>query len=209
MKIHFLIFDKVEELDLVGSWEFIGLLAKKGFCESPKLISLNSMTPIGEHRMRFNADVHFSEKRYPDVLIIPGGSGARQASKDPDVVKYLKEANEKCEAILSICTAAFLMQKAGLLYGKKATTHWAFLEQLKKDQSINVVEERFIQDDHIWTSAGVSASMDMTLAFIADRFGDSVAAQIQLDAEYFPQNKNYFESESNSKLPAYVKKLKP
>ena len=68
-------------------------------------------------------------------------------------------------------------------------------------------EERFIHDGHIWTSAGVSAGMDMTLAFIADYFGDTVAAQIQLEAEYYPENKKYIAPKGSSKLSAYIKKL--
>lgn len=66
MKIYFLIYDKVEELDLVGSWELIGLLAERGLCEKPKLISLNSMTPSGEHGLRFNADYHFTDSLQPN-----------------------------------------------------------------------------------------------------------------------------------------------
>ena len=67
MKVYFAIFDKVEELDLVGSWELIGLLAEMKLCEHPKLISLNSMSPSGEHGMRFSADIHFSENVFLDV----------------------------------------------------------------------------------------------------------------------------------------------
>lgn len=65
MKIYFVIYNKVEELDLVGPWELVGLLAEKGLCEPPKLISLNTMTPVGEHGMRFSADYHFSECDIP------------------------------------------------------------------------------------------------------------------------------------------------
>jgi len=159
--------------------------------------------------MRFSADTHIAEKVYPDVLIIPGGSGARDAMEDHRVIEYLKLAGGRCEAILSICTAIFLMQKAELIHGKRATTHWAFLDQLKKDKLVEVVEERFVKDGQVWTSAGVSAGMDMTLAYIADRFGDKVAGKIQLEAEYFPESKNYFDPQSNSKVPAYIKSIKP
>ena len=137
MKIYFAIFDKVEELDLVGPWEFIGLLAEMKLCDPPKLISLNSMTPSGEHGMRFSADLHFTESVFPDVLIVPGGSGARLAMKDLNVIQYLQQANVKCHSILSICTGMYLIQKAGLFTHKKATTHWAFLDELKKDKTID------------------------------------------------------------------------
>ena len=206
MKIYFVIFDKVEELDLVGSWELIGLLAEMKFCQPPKLISLNSMTPSGEHGMRFSADIHFSEGVFPDVLIVPGGSGARLAMKDANVIQYLQQANVACHSILSICTGMYLIQKAGLFTNKKATTHWAFLDELKKDKTIDVVEERYIKDGNIWSSAGVSAGMDMTLAFIADYFNESVASEIQLNAEYYPSAKVYGNAAANAKVSKYIKR---
>ncbi|BFM19253.1 DJ-1/PfpI family protein [Gilvimarinus japonicus] len=207
MKIHFIIYDKVEELDLVGSWELVGLLAEMGLCESPKLISLNSMTPSGEHGMRFSADMHISAAELPDILIVPGGSGARTAAQDDAAIAFIRSAGTRCHSVLSICTGMYLMQQAGLLQGKKATTHWAFMEHLKQDTSVEVVEERFVKDGNIWSSAGVSAGMDMTLAFIADYFGEEVAATIQLKAEYYPALKLYGKAHHIPDIPAYIKHL--
>ena len=207
MKIYFLIYDKVEELDLVGSWELIGLLSEKGLCEKPKLISLNSMNPSGEHGMRFSADFHYASSTLPDVLIVPGGSGARIAMEDPEVINYLKSAGENCHSVLSICTGMYLMQKAGLFAHKKATTHWAFLDHLKKDNTVTVIEERFVKDGNIWSSAGVSAGMDMSLAFIADYFGEDVASNIQLEAEYFTSPIIYGDAHKNKTTSNYIKRL--
>jgi cyclohexyl-isocyanide hydratase len=102
----------------------------------------------------------------------------------------------------------YLMQKAGLFANKKATTHWAFLEHLKIDDAIEVVEDRYVQDGKIWSSAGISAGMDMTLAFIADYFNDNVAAEIQLNAEYYPSSKVYGNPSSNSNVSNYIKNIK-
>lgn len=208
MKIYFLIYDKVEELDLVGSWELVGLLAEKGLCEKPKLISLDTMTPSGEHGMRFSADFHFSKCKFPDVIIIPGGSGARVTMYDKAVIRFLQNCEKNCKAMLSICTGMYLMQKAELFAGRKATTHWAFLDQLKEDSSIELIEERFVKDEHIWSSAGVSAGMDMTLAYIAETFGEEVASDIQLDAEYYPSPKIYGNPQNNPKVSNYIRNLK-
>ncbi|WP_339898102.1 DJ-1/PfpI family protein [uncultured Gilvimarinus sp.] len=207
MKIHFIIYDKVEELDLVGPWELVGLLAEIGLCESPRLISLNSMTPSGEHGMRFSADSHFSEAELPDVLIVPGGSGARSAMLDDEVIAFMQRAGQECQAILSICTGMYLMQRAGLFSGKKATTHWEFLNELKQDPTVETVEERFVKDGTIWSSAGVSAGMDMTLAFIADHFGVAVASTIQLKAEYYPSSKVYGHAHRQANTAEYIQKL--
>lgn len=166
------------------------------------------MTPSGEHGMRFSADYHFTDPVQPDVLFVPGGSGARIAMEDLDVINYLKKTAENCHSVLSICTGMYLMQKAGLFKHKKVTTHWAFLEHLKKDNTVTVVEERFVKDGNIWSCAGVSAGMDMCLAFIADYFSEDVASTIQLDAEYYPSPIIYGDAHKNSATSNYIKKLR-
>jgi cyclohexyl-isocyanide hydratase len=165
------------------------------------------MTPVGEHGMRFVADLHFSEAGPTDVLFVPGGSGGRTAMEDGHVMSYLRDKGRSCKAVLSVCTGSFLMQRAGLLNGKRATTHWAFLDHLKSDPNVTVVERRFVHDGNIWTAGGVSAGMDMMLAFIADSFGESVAADVQLDAEYFPDDKIYGRPFDRADVPAYIREL--
>ncbi len=207
MDIHFLVFDRVEELDLVGPWELIGLLAQRKLCSPQKLVTLNTITPVGEHGMRFVPDVHYSEAGPADVVLVPGGSGGRIAMEDENVISYLQDQGRSCKAVLSVCTGSFLMQKAGLLNGKCATTHWSFLDHLKCDSNVTVVEQRFVHDGNIWTAGGVSAVMDMVLAFIAESFGDSVAADIQLDAEYFPSDRIYGRPFEREDVSQYIRDL--
>lgn len=208
LNIHFLVFDRVEELDLVGSWGLVGLLAERKKCDPPKLVTLNTMTPVGEHGMKFVADAHFSQAGHADVVFVPGGSGGRLAMEDPNVISYLQEQGRSCKAVLSVCTGSFLMQKAGLLNGRRATTHWAFLNHLKDDPSITVVEQRFVRDGSIWTAGGVSAGMDMMLAFIAYSFGEAIAADVQLDAEYFPAKTIYGRPFERADVSEYIRDLK-
>jgi cyclohexyl-isocyanide hydratase len=207
MIIHFLVFNRVEELDLVGAWEFAGLLAEHGYGESPKLVTLNAMSPVGEHGMQFTADAHFSAIGEPDVVFVPGGSGARVAMHDEPVISYLQERARRCKAVLSVCTGSFLMQKAGLLRGRRATTHWAYLDHLRADPDVEVVEQRYVRDGNIWTAGGVAAGMDMMLAFIAHARGESVAAAIQLYAEYFPSSRLYGRPYERDDVPAYIRDL--
>lgn len=207
MNFHFLVFDRVEELDLVGAWELVGLLAQLKKCGPPKLITLNAMTPVGEHGMRFVADARFSEVGPADVVFVPGGSGARVAMEDPEVISYLQEQGRRCRAVLSVCTGSFLMQKAGLLNGRRATTHWAFLNHLKNDPNVEVVEQRFVRDGNIWTAGGVSAGMDMMLAFIAHAFGAETAADVQLEAEYFPATTIYGRPFERKDVSQYIREL--
>lgn len=207
MIIHFLVFDRIEELDLVGAWELAGLLDERGHGASPRLVALNTMTPLGEHGMKFTADAHFSETDAPDVVFIPGGSGARVAMHDERVISYLQDRARRCEAVLSVCTGSFLMQKAGLLEGRRATTHWAYLDHLRDDPEVEVVEQRWLRDGNIWTAGGVSAGLDMMLAFIAHAYGESVAADIQLYAEYFPSPRLYGRPYERDDVPGYIREL--
>ena len=207
MDVQFLIFERVEELDLAGPWEFIGLLSERKHCSPPRLVTLNEMTPLGEHGMRFVAHTHFSEAGPCDVVFVPGGSGARSAMEDDHVIEFLQQKALACEAVLSVCTGSYLMQKAGLLDGRRATTHWAFLKHLRDDPRVELVEQRFVRDGNIWTSAGVSAGMDMTLAFIASCCGESVAADVQLDAEYFPADTVYGRPFDREDVSEYIRRL--
>jgi transcriptional regulator GlxA family with amidase domain len=126
---------------------------------------------------------------------------------DPQVISYLQTQHDRGLAILSVCTGSFLMQKAGLFKGRRATTHWAFLNHLKEDPEIEVVEQRFVRDGNIWSSGGVSAGMDMMLAFIADTFGTTVAADVQLYAEYFPATTIYGRPFDRSDVSEYIRSL--
>lgn len=207
MEIHFLAYDNVEELDLAGPWEFAGLLAERGHFAPPRLVTLNARNPAGANGLRFAADLHYGDAGIPDVAVLPGGSGARAAMLDQGVLDYMQRLGRGCHSVLSICTGSYLMQKAGLLRGRKATSHWAFLQHLRGDPDVEVVEERFVRDGNIWTSAGVSAGMDMMLAFIAETFGESVAADVQLEAEYFPSRRVYGRPFDRADVPAYIRRL--
>lgn len=207
MQISFAVFDGVEELDLVGPWEFAGLLAMRGYCAAPRLISLGDMAPVGEHGMRFSADAHHGAAQIPDVLVVPGGSGARRAMLDPAVLSFLQRSAAAPGEILSVCTGSYLLQAAGLLRGRRAVTHWCFLDHLRDDPDIVLDERRVVRDGNIWTCGGVSSGMDMMLAFIAARFGEEVAAQVQLDAEYFPEAVIYGAPLDDERLTRYLREL--
>ncbi|MDP9414937.1 MAG: DJ-1/PfpI family protein [Pseudomonadota bacterium] len=207
MQFHFAVFERVEELDLVGPWEMVGILAARGHCLPPKLTSLNSMEPTGEHGMRFLADFHFERAPIPDVLVVPGGSGAREAMRNPSVLNYLRRCGAECTNVLSVCTGSYLMQAAGLFNGRKAVTHWAFLDHLREDPSITVEEERVVRDGSVWSAAGVSSGMDMMLAFIAHVWDDSVAADVQLEAEYYPSGVVYGAPSQQPNISRYIREL--
>jgi transcriptional regulator GlxA family with amidase domain len=109
-------------------------------------------------------------------------------------------------AVLSVCTGAFLLHRAGLLIGRKATTHWGSVDRLRALGDVDVVEERIVNDGDIWSSAGVSAGIDLMLAFIAQTAGEDTAAKVQFGAEYFPSNRRYGSRQTHEKAPAYLRR---
>jgi transcriptional regulator GlxA family with amidase domain len=110
-----------------------------------------------------------------DLLLVPGGQGTRREVDNAALVHLVSEQAKHCRVILSVCTGTFLRYKAGLLSGKKATTHRNSLDRLRATGDVTVIEEHVVHDGNIWTSAGVSAGIDLMLAFIADVDGEETA----------------------------------
>jgi len=95
---------------------------------------------------------------------------------------------------------------SGLLKSKKATTHFSMLNNLRNLKDVEVVEKRFVIEGKIWTSAGVSAGIDMALELIAQEAGEETAGKVQLYAEYYPAGTRYGTAHKESQAPAYLKK---
>ena len=102
-----------------------------------------------------------------------------------------------CKAVLSVCTGAFLLAEIGLFYGKRATINRGSLDLLRAIEGIEVDEERIVHDGKVWCSAGVSAGIDPSLAFINEEFGEETAEKIQFHTEYYPNGTIYGSPEKN------------
>ncbi len=143
-----------------------------------------------------------------DYLLVPGGQGTRTEVGNARLLEFVSTRGGACQAVLSVCTGAFLLHAAGLLAGRTATTHWGSLERLRALGDITVVEERFVRDGTIWSSAGIAAGMDLTLAFIASLAGEEVAAQVQFASEYYPSNRRYGDLHtSHPAAPTYLRQV--
>lgn len=127
-----------------------------------------------------------SDARAADVLVVPGGDGAFDAMLDPDVVALVRRQAEHTTWITSVCTGAFVLGAAGLLAGRRATTHWASKPMLEAFGA-QPVDARIARDGAVVTAAGVSAGIDMALWLAAELAGQSAAEAIQLQIEYDPQ----------------------
>ncbi|MDQ3632359.1 MAG: DJ-1/PfpI family protein [Actinomycetota bacterium] len=115
-----------------------------------------------------------------DTLVVAGGAGARRAVDDVGVVDWIARAAERAERTTSVCTGACLLAAAGLLDGRRATTHWRFCDALASDHPAVQVEPDsvFTRDGDVWTSAGVTAGIDLALALVEEDLGPEVALAV-------------------------------
>lgn len=204
-RLGFLLFSDFEDLDFFGPWEMLAHWSKKFNGPQECLVISEQGNDITSVKgLTVKADTSFRHCPPLTYLLVPGGQGTRTEVYNEKLIHFINEKAPACEQILSVCTGAFLLQKAGLLQHKSATTHWASLDRLRAFDDVKVVEERYIRDGNIWTSAGVSAGIDMSLAFIAAIAGTEVAGQVQLFAEYYPSSQLY--PVGDQVLPKYVDK---
>ena len=141
-----------------------------------------------------------------DTLIVPGGSGRRLAGRDPQLMRLLSLAHARCRRVASVCTGSFLLAAAGLLDGRRATTHWAFAEELASSHPLVTVEPDpiFVRDGSIWTSAGVTAGMDLALALVEEDHDTELALLIARHLVLFlrrPGNQSQFSAAMRAQEP--------
>jgi transcriptional regulator GlxA family with amidase domain len=184
MQIAVLLFDKLNALDAVGPYEVLRELPGAGvtFVASepgPKRTESGALTLVADHAL------HAVPR--PDLVVVPGGFGELDARADERVTEWLRGAHETSQWTTSVCTGSLLLGAAGLLEGKRATSHWTALEALREFGAEPVADERVVFDGRIVTAAGVSAGIDMALTLVTEIAGADVAQAVQLDLEYDPQ----------------------
>jgi putative intracellular protease/amidase len=183
MNIAILLFDRLTALDAVGPYEVLSRLpdAEVTFvAEKPG----PKRTDTGQ--LALTADASLTELKHPEVVLVPGGPGRRALMDDGPVHDWLRAADERSTWTTSVCTGSLVLAAAGLLDGKRATSHWLALEELR-GLGVDAVPERTVFDGKHVTAAGVSAGIDMALVLAARIAGDQVAQAIQLGIEYDPQ----------------------
>jgi transcriptional regulator GlxA family with amidase domain len=202
-----LVFPGVEELDFVGPWEMAGMWSMTADGPKNRFIVAESLSPISCAKgLSVNPTVAVDGCPQLDLLLVPGGEGTRKEVDNPVLIRFIEEQARNCRFVLSVCTGSFMLHRAGLLSGKKATTHWASLDRLRGLGDVEVVEERVVQDGNVWSSSGVSAGIDLMLAVIANVAGDRAAGKVQAGTEYYPRAHFYGYFHNNPKAPAYLKR---
>lgn len=206
MNFGFLVFPHLEELDLTGPWEMAGLWGRLFGGPENRLIVAQTRDPVVcANGLSLNPHISFEQCPQLDFLLVPGGEGTRAEVDNPILVRFIASQAKLCKAVLSVCTGTFLLHKAGLLSGKNATTHWSSLARLRELGDVAVVEERVVRDGTIWSSSGVSAGIDLMLAFIAEIAGEETAGKVQFGAEYYPSDRRYGTPHKSPMAPAYLK----
>ncbi|HEX8754572.1 MAG TPA: DJ-1/PfpI family protein [Solirubrobacterales bacterium] len=183
MEIALLLYDELAPLDAIGPYEV--------FRNAPGW-RIRTVGPAkGEVRsesgsLALVADHSLEDVQRADVLLVPGGAGKGAVLEDDDVLDWLRRIDATTKWTTSVCTGSLLLGAAGLLAGRRATTHWLSLERLRSYGAEPVIG-RFVEDGKVITAAGVSAGIDMALHLVGREAGPKVAEAIQLGIEYDPQ----------------------
>ncbi|MHB9098721.1 MAG: DJ-1/PfpI family protein, partial [Syntrophales bacterium] len=141
--------------------------------------------------MKVLPDYAFDDCPPLDILVVPGGWGTRAEMNNARLLEWIAERAKQVETLASVCTGALLLGKAGLLDGRRATTHWRSLEWMEELFPKTRVERHrhFVEDGALFTSAGISAGIDMTLKIVVRYCGEAVARATAKQMEYpFPES---------------------
>jgi transcriptional regulator GlxA family with amidase domain len=179
-------FPGVQGLDLVGPFEVftsaslaVSGQGKEGY--QPVVASVDGRPVTTETGLTFAAAELPDPSEPVDTLILPGGRGVHAARQDPRVIDWVVAAAPQARRVVTVCTGAFLAAQAGLLDGCRATTHWAYTDQLAREfPEIDVDPDPiFVRSSAtVWTAAGVSAGIDLALALVEDDHGTEVAQTV-------------------------------
>jgi len=190
-----LIFDDVEVLDFAGPYEVLsrartepGVASRRSDATAPFQVFTVARTrePVrAVGGLQVTPDHGFADAPPIDLLVVPGGFGTRPLLDDAEVCGWIARTAAGARLVTSVCTGALLLAKAGLLRGRRATTHWGALELLKTtDPSIQVEHGGRFVDDGVMTSAGISAGIDLALGVVERVSGKAVADETAHYMEY-------------------------
>jgi len=187
------VFDDVEVLDFAGPFEVFSTASRVFHRLNPNSEPPFEVFTVGASRIQIRArggllvEPHFSFGGHPtiDVLLIPGGVVTAEL-ETPSVISWIATQARSAQLTASVCTGAFLIGKAGLLGGKRATTHWEDVTDLRRLlPDTRVLEEtRWVDEGTVVTSAGISAGLDMSLHIVARLAGKELAVRTARQMEY-------------------------
>ncbi len=210
MTLGAVLYEGFELLDLFGPLEMFGNL--KPFVQV--LMVAETAGPVASFQgPKALAEVCFKDCPDLDLILLPGGFGCLRELTNPALMDFLKTRVPKAKTTMTVCSGSWLLAKAGLLDGRKATSNKVFfdLAEQQSDKVDWVAKARWVEDGPFVTSSGVSAGMDMALAVIAGMLGDAAAEQMAVAAEYRWQKdpgEDPFHQYLNQYDPALLEQLK-
>jgi transcriptional regulator GlxA family with amidase domain len=193
-----LIFPDVEVLDFCGPYEVFSVTrldeTRRREEPSPFEVCLVAEHPgfvVATGGLRVIPDCTIDDCPPLDILVVPGGWGTRKEIRNARILGWIAERGGQVETLTSVCTGSMLLGQAGLLEGRRATTHWAALDWMRQSfPAVTVSDDmHVVEDGHIFTSAGISAGIDMALRVVARHCGEPVARETARRMEYrFPDD---------------------
>jgi transcriptional regulator GlxA family with amidase domain len=183
MEIAIVLFEHCTALDAVGPYE---VLSRLPGATVHMVGAERGMVRADTGMLGLSVDATFEEVTTPDVIVVPGGFGQRAQRDGSPLQAWLQKADRHSSWTASACTGSLVLAAAGLLTGRRATTHWLAYEDLAALGALPT-DERVVFDGKYVTAAGVSAGLDMALTLVARIAGEEMARSIQLGIEYDPQ----------------------
>ena len=197
-RVGIVVFEDIEVLDFCGPFEVFSVtrLSEERRREEPSpfevlLVAENPgpVTTTGAMKVL----PHFTFENCPrlDIVVCPGGWGTRRELKNPIMLDWLRARAAEVETLTAVCTGSILLGFVGLLDGLHATTHWRSLDWMRGSFPSVTVEDgkHFVKDGNVFTSAGISAGIDMSLKVVAHYFGEDIARATARHMEYpYPES---------------------
>ncbi|MFE6419969.1 DJ-1/PfpI family protein [Streptomyces enissocaesilis] len=198
MQIAIVLFDRFTALDAVGPYETLGRLPD---AETVFVAEQASPVRTDTGNLALTADRTLADVPAPDIVVVPGGPGQTPQMENAALLDWLRAADATSSWTTSVCTGSLLLAAAGLLKGRRATSHWLALDVLGRFGA-EPTGERVVTDGKYVTAAGVSSGIDMGLTLLGRIAGDDHARAVQLLTEYDPQPP--YDAGSPEKAPAHL-----
>lgn len=196
MQIAIVLYDRFTALDAVGPYETLGRLPG---ADTVFVAERTGPVRTDTGHLAITADRTLAEVPSPDIVVVPGGPGQSPQMENQALLDWLRAADATSTWTTSVCTGSLLLAAAGLLNGRRATSHWLALDQLPRFGA-EPTGERVVVDGKYVTAAGVSSGIDMGLTLLGTLAGDDYAMSVQLLTEYDPQPP--YDAGSPHKAPA-------
>jgi putative intracellular protease/amidase len=198
VQIAIVLFDRFTALDAVGPYETLGRLPD---AETVFVAERTGPVRTDTGNLALTADRTLDDVPAPDIVVVPGGPGQTPQMENGALLDWLRTADATSTWTTSVCTGSLLLAAAGLLKGRRATSHWLALDLLGRFGA-EPTGERVVTDGKYVTAAGVSSGIDMGLTLLGRIAGDDHARAVQLLTEYDPQPP--YDAGSPAKAPAHL-----